>query len=172
MNLDEIKLLYAYNSWADNRILSATAKVTEAQYIAPTDLGLGFGSLRGTLVHSLDSFWHWRLIFEGLYTVGLAEMTEAEFPTLDALLTRWRIEEQAMQAFFDSLTEARLSGTVRYRLETGTVRERVLAHCLWHVVNHATQHRSEAAALLTSYGQSPGELDFTVFLNEHFSLPD
>ena len=28
------------------------------------------------------------------------------------------------------------------------------------------QHRSEAAALLTSYGQSPGEIDFTVFLNE------
>jgi hypothetical protein len=28
------------------------------------------------------------------------------------------------------------------------------------------QHRSEAAALLTGYGQSPGEIDFTVFLNE------
>jgi uncharacterized damage-inducible protein DinB len=36
-----------------------------------------------------------------------------------------------------------------------------------HVINHGTQHRSEAAAILTSYGQSPGELDFYLFLKEN-----
>ena len=42
--------------------------------------------------------------------------------------------------------------------------ESLLWHYLVHVVNHGTQHRSEAAALLTEYGQSPGDLDFLIFL--------
>jgi len=34
---------------------------------------------------------------------------------------------------------------------------------LAHVVNHGTQHRSEAAALLTTAGRSPGEIDMIFF---------
>jgi uncharacterized damage-inducible protein DinB len=39
-------------------------------------------------------------------------------------------------------------------------------HLLYHVFSHGIQHRSEAAAMLTDYGQSPGNIDFTIFLSE------
>ena len=39
-------------------------------------------------------------------------------------------------------------------------------HLMAHVVIHGTQHRSEAAILLTSAGHSPGELDLIGFLRE------
>lgn len=182
MNIDDIRLLYEYNYWANRRILTACANVSQEQYIAPTSIGVGYGSLRATLVHALDSERAWRVSFQKYYVPAgslqgdaplwdIADLTEADLPTLNALQERWQAEERAMRDYLGSLSDADLNGLVRYRIPEGMVRERVLWHCLVHVVNHGTQHRSEAAALLTSYGHSPGDLDITQFLNEFFNLP-
>ena len=183
MKTDEIKLLYEYNYWAVQRILTVCARVSWERYTGSS----GYGSLRSALIHTLDAEWAWRLICQGSSvahdtlkespqavepkTWDHKELTEADLPDLDALKERWQAEEREMRAYLGSLSDQGLNGLVRYLIPGGIVRERVLWHCLIHVVNHGTQHRSEAAVLLTSYGQSPGDLDFTVFLNEHFHLP-
>lgn len=172
MKTDEIKLLYDYNDWADGRILAACAKVSPEQYAAPSTSGTGYGSLHATLVHLVDAVWLWRSIFEGKFDSSHQELTEADLPTFDAVQERWQAERQALWAYLNGLTDEAVNGILRYTLASGTVRERVLWHCLLHVVNHGTQHRSEAAALCTSYGQSPGDFDFTFYLNERLSLPD
>ncbi len=61
MKIDEIKLLYDYNDWADARILAACARVSPKQYAAPTPFGTGRGGLRATMVHMLDSIWQSRI---------------------------------------------------------------------------------------------------------------
>jgi len=43
MKTAEIKLLYEYDYWADQRILTACAKVSPEQYVAPTTCGTGRG---------------------------------------------------------------------------------------------------------------------------------
>ncbi len=178
MNIDEVKLLFDFNYWADKRIADTAARVSPEQYAAPTDFGLGFPSLRGTILHILDGEWGWRLRLERATRArpagdpaDEADLTEAQLPTLSALRERWSQEETALRKWVNGLRDEELNGLVRYPLPSGGVRERVLWHSLVHLINHGTQHRSEAAALLTHYGQSPGEMDFNVFLNEHFHLP-
>jgi len=45
---------------------------------------------------------------------------------------------------------------------------------LQHLANHGTQHRSEAALLLTQAGRSPGEIDLIFFAEDVAAgkLPD
>jgi len=168
MKIDEIKLLFDYNDWADARILAGCDRVSPEQYAARASYGRG--GLRAIMVHILDNLWQQRITLQGYYQEPLAdeaaydatEFHEDTFPTLAMLRERWTIEQQEMRAYLDTLTEEALNSTIRYVIP-GVVRERVVWHILMEVIIHATQHRSEAAALLTSYGQSPGDLDFLPF---------
>jgi uncharacterized damage-inducible protein DinB len=168
MKIDEIKLLFDYNDWADARILAACTRVSPEQYAAPASYGRG--GLRALMVHILDNLWQQRITLQGFYKDPLpdeaaydaTELHEDAFPTLAALQERWAIERREMRAYLDTLTEDTLNSTIRYVIP-GVVRQRVVWHILMEVIIHATQHRSEAAALLTGYGQSPGDLDFLPF---------
>ena len=163
MNIRDIHLLYEYNYWANGKILAASMGVTPEQFIAPASFP--FGGLRGTLVHTLDGERGWRGLFES-QNFG-PDMDPNDFPTFQAIERYWRKEEKSMRAYLATLTDDDMESHLRYTTDTGIQRDRILWHCLVHLVNHGTQHRSEAAALLTDHGHSPGDLDFTVFLNEN-----
>lgn len=164
MNTRDILPLYDYNYWATRRILAASAQVSAEQFLAPT--GHGFGSLRSTLVHTLDSECGWRMLCQHQTLAAFGAMVDDAFPTFSGLEQRWHEEERAMRDYLVRLSDNDLTSLVRYTTDEGHKRERLLWHCLLHLVNHGTQHRSEAAAILTAVGHSPGDLDFTVFLNE------
>ncbi len=162
MNKQDIREIFEYNYWANYRLLDMAEKVTPEQFVAPSSHS--FSTLQGTLVHTLDAEWGWRVL---LQSGGSTELLKDEnFPTVDVLRKHWQEEEKAMWDFINSLSDEDLAGVIRYPIDGGLMRERVRWHCLFHVVNHGMQHRSEAANLLTTYGQSPGEIDFTMFLNE------
>lgn len=164
MNISDIVTLYDYNYWATGRILAAGLNASEEQFVAPT--AQSFGSLRGTLVHILDTERGWRMLFQHQTLAYFDKIEQSTFPTLALMQRDWYDEERAMRDYLTHLSDNVLTNILRYSLDTGQKRERVLWHCLLHVVNHGTHHRSQAAAILKGYGHSPGELDFTVFLND------
>jgi uncharacterized damage-inducible protein DinB len=156
--------LYDYTYWATRRVLAASSRLSPAQFTAPAPHSLG--SLRGALVHTLDGECAWRTLYQHQTLAAFGALQEAMFPTVASVEQRWDEEERAMRAYLAGLSDDDLTAYIRYTTPEGAYRERPLWHCLMHVVNHGTQHRSEAAAILTGYGSSPGDLDFTTFLNE------
>ena len=167
MNKSDVTTIFEYNYWANRRILAAAAMVSQEKLLASTTFP--YGSLLATLVHILDAEYGWRVLLQrGEET---PDLNPKDFPTLASLDDRWRYEEGHMRQYLASLTDESLLDVVRYTNKQGILRERVRWHGLYHVVNHGTQHRSEAAAMLTDYGQSPGDIDFTVYLIENRRQP-
>ena len=162
MNKQDMLILYQYNQWTNAKILNAASNVTQEEYLAPASFP--HGGLQGTLVHALFAEWIWRNRWEG--TSPTKRLKPEEFPTLESLRTRWAEEEKALMSFVDSLTDERLESKFSYKSTDGTPHERVLWHAMAHVVNHGTQHRTEAAAILTDLGHSPGDIDMIYFLME------
>lgn len=162
MNIQDIQFIYNYNYWANGKILAACAKVTEEQFLAPAEFP--YGGLRGTILHIVDAEYGWREFFET--DIFKEDLRVEDFPTFSSLEEKFREEEQSMRAYLNRLTDEDMNSHRKYSFNEDIHLDRILWHCLMHVVNHGTQHRSEAAALLTSYNASPGDLDFALFLYE------
>jgi uncharacterized damage-inducible protein DinB len=162
MNKADIQLLFEYDAWAWQRVLAQAARLTPEQYVAPAPTPQG--SLRGTLVHGLSAERTWLLRWQGESPAAL--LREEDVPTYAALAAAWEQVRTGLDAFVAGVTDAELAATLQYKTTKGAPMTNVLWQIIAHVVNHGTQHRSEAAMILTQYGYSPGDLDFIVFLRE------
>ena len=163
MNKNDVQTLIDYNKWANNRILQVAAQVTAEQFTAPARLS--FGSLRGTLVHTLATETIWRMrSLEGISPTAL--LSESEFPTFETLRQRWVEEGGKLQAYLAPLSDSDMLRMVHYTNTRVVPFDMVLWQILAHMVNHGTQFRSEAGVALTEYGSSPGDIDLIKFLRE------
>ena len=166
MLLEVVRSLYQYNVWANHRILIAASGLTPKQFLAP--VGSSYPSVRDTLVHTMSAEWIWLSRWKGISPRAMFEVTD--FHALQSIQTRWATIEAQTQQFIDQLNPSQLAEVVSYV----NTRNETWVYPLWqqmiHQVNHATQHRSEIAAVLTHFGHSPGDLDYLVYLDELDSL--
>jgi uncharacterized damage-inducible protein DinB len=159
--LEGIRDLYAYSAWANARILDTAEQLTPEQF---TTSGDGFDSIRDTLVHTASAQWLW---LERWRETSPRELWDpAGFADVAALRIRWEEVEAATSEYVATLREPDLARVVSYVNFQGKRWAYPLWQQLLHQVNHATQHRSEAALLLTRLGYSPGWLDLLVYVDE------
>lgn len=165
---DAVRTLYAFGVWANNRLLEAAGRLSPAQLNASD--GGGYGSIRDTLVHIAATEWLYLERWQG------RSPTEAwdpsEFPDITPIRTQWAEDGAVTHRFLADLTDANLGDVVAYVYLQGETWAYPLWQQVLHQSHHATQHRSEVAALLTQYGHSPGWLDFLVYRDEQNALTD
>jgi uncharacterized damage-inducible protein DinB len=163
MDTESIRVLYDYHCWATRRVLDAAARCTREQLIA--DRGAPHGSLLATLVHALAAERVWlQRIREGALQADLADLERVM--TIEALREAWESLEADARTYLADLSDGQLAGRFRYVLSRAAWRDQSLWQALAYIILHGVQHRSEAAMLLTEYGESPGNLDFIIYVWE------
>lgn len=160
MNKNDISTFISFNFWANERILTACQQLTTDQFTRTVTPDPGWSSLRGILVHTLDTEYGWRTAMQAHKDEGILQ--ETDFSDVASLKTRWNIEKAIWLDFASSLDDERLNQGYGKKPQTSPK----IWQTIMHVVTHGVQHRSEAAYILTGYGQSPGELDFAIFLKQ------
>jgi uncharacterized damage-inducible protein DinB len=153
MRTDDIRYLFDYDRWATERVLAALDRLAAETWSAADVVGeRGLGAI---LIHHLGASQRWR---HGIQRDGEEPRPELEpLLSVDELRARWTAEWAAVDAWLPTLDDESLA-----YVHEGVAIWQMLAH----VVNHGTQHRSEAAALLTEAGHSPGDLDMIDFAEE------
>ena len=161
MHADEIRFLFAYDRWATLRVLDVLEGVDRAVW-ARTDV-VGEWGLGAILVHHLGASQRWRHAFQDSGERPRTGTRAAAVDRRPARALGRRMGRRSMPGW-PTITD----GFVAHVHEGVPVWQMLV-----HVVNHGTQHRAEAAALLTAEGRSPGELDLFDYAEEQESTrPD
>lgn len=156
MQADDIRYLFSYDRWATRRVLAVLDGLDPSDWTRTGAVGeRGLGDV---LVHQLGASQRWRRQFEAQGDAAeIPELEDEPLPTVPRLRELWDAEWAACDAWLPTITDG-FVGHVYEGVPVWTM--------LVHVVNHGTQHRAEAASLLTAAGRSPGELDLIHYAEE------
>jgi uncharacterized damage-inducible protein DinB len=159
---EQMRALYEYNAWANNRTLDAVESLSAEQFAKP--LGSSFSSVRDTLVHVYSGEWIWLERFEG--RVATQHIPAEKFGDIASLRKHWREQEEKLLAFTNRLTQQDLDGIHEYvTMSYGPLRN-PLWQSMQHLVNHGTYHRGQIAGMLRQLGAVPKPTDLIAFYRE------
>jgi uncharacterized damage-inducible protein DinB len=163
---DDFQSLFAFNRWANAKMLDACRKLTPEQYAAePVP---GWTPVRSTVWHIavVTDGWLRGLAGDSDYNVppeaevatpdDAARILDRAYGTLDALLPRLTPEQLATPRTFHR------------RGRTAALPPWVV---LRHVVNHTTYHRGQVASKLKRFGVQQAETDLVFWALEQVPQP-
>jgi uncharacterized damage-inducible protein DinB len=159
MTSNDIKLLFAYNAWANNRIFESLAGLSEEQY--RRDLGSSHGGIHGAVTHLLGAEAMWLSRWLGAPDPAL--LSASEVPSLESLKTLWERVAADTAKFVGKLSKESLEADFQYANTKGERFSHPLVQALQHLVNHSTYHRGQISGMMRQVGAQPVNTDLITF---------
>ena len=160
MTPEEIRTLYDFNAWANERMFAACAALTPEQFNKP--IVSSFPSVRDTVVHIVAGEWLWlQLWLVRPFSVAARQSYADGLTNLTSIRTAWTELECERRRFLDAITPAGLEHVIEYQSIMMNRRFAYsLCRMLQHVVNHSTYHRGQVTTMLRQLGAEPRATDF------------
>lgn len=153
--MDSLKDLFAYNAWADQRILGACESLSVQQLNAPGE-GV-YGPILALLNHILSVQSGFLMAVRGEDRVRI---------TFDSV-AKLRAESNRIAALYRALlsdiTEERFEGQVFIPWWDQSFRVRDV---LLQVIQHSIEHRADVSASVTRLGGAGPNLDYVTYVRE------
>jgi uncharacterized damage-inducible protein DinB len=157
MDADYARRLYAYNDWANERILTVIAKLPPEEYTR--NIVSSYSSIRETLAHIAFAEWLWLQRWKGMSPAGPPEWVSAvAFDDLARQIRAVAAERRDYLAQLESAAKA-----LSYRSTEGDPFTMALPDLLTHCANHSTYHRGQLVTMLRQVGATPPNMDYTRF---------
>jgi len=158
----EMRELFAFNAWANHRILGAAEALTADQFTKT--LGSSFSSVRDTLVHIWAVEWVWLERLQGRSPSSFPDAKD--FRDLASLRPRWAELEKSWLEYMSRLEQSELDEEIEYNtLSFGPSRDSRW-QMMQHVVNHGSYHRGQVTTLLRQLGAKGVGTDLITFYRE------
>ena len=157
-----IQKLFAYNEWAWQQVFPCLAALPVEEYFVQRPFF--WGSLHGLTVHCYGAEWIWFQRVQGESPSALPPVED--FPDLAAVRARWDPLRAEWRAYLATLTAEDMGRIVASSSTQGTPHRLALSDLLQHVMNHATEHRSQMTPVLYQLGHGTDSLDYARFVRE------
>jgi uncharacterized damage-inducible protein DinB len=162
VNIEDFRLLYDFNSWANQRTLNACAALAPEQFTR--DLSSSFKSVRDTLAHIYGAQWIWMERWHGRVPAGLP--AAVDFPDFETVKRRFAEIDRNLVDYVASLNADDIQRVLEFKTMAGTQIAQPLWQMLQHVANHSTYHRGQIATMLRQLGAKAESTDLIFFYRE------
>lgn len=159
MTVNSIQRLYDYNDWAWQQLFPSLAQLDDVAYKA--DRGFFWGSLHRVLVHAMSAEYIWYERIMG--TSPTAMLDPADYADFAVVQAEWTAIDGNLRHFVATLTDQDLDRQIDYTDRSGQPFSTQLGDILLHVVNHATEHRSQMTPVLFALNVPTPPLDYIFF---------
>jgi uncharacterized damage-inducible protein DinB len=158
---DSYESLYAFNRWANNKMLAACRQLSQEKYDAEPVAGVK--SIRATVYHIAVVTEGWLRALAG--DPGQSLPPEDELKTPDDAARILERAYQVLDRLLPVLTPSFLTTPRAFQRRSGTFMVPPWL-VLRHVVNHTTYHRGQVASKLKCFGIQQAETDMVYWARE------